>query len=340
MGLFAVLDGHKGHHCSDYLQRHLLDHLMKGLANNGLVKDPHVDLYSLNSSEHPYSTVQLPPSSDQHELESFDELLKQAFVNLDKEICDTALAAVRQVRKGRSIRDGSLKSDILKGIAGACALLAAVNDSTLTVASTGDCRAVVGKRGGGGWSAVPMSLDQNAENKEEVNRLIKAHPNEEKTLIMMGRLLGNLMPLRAFGDVEYKWDIKDLDSFLQIPMFYLTPPYLTAEPVVNMRKVEKNDRFLVLATDGLWERLNNDRVVKIVGELVDSKEESFNRQSRFSWFRRGKEVESGENAATRLLWESLGGEEGVVNQLIHVSAPYSRTVRDDITIIVIHFHDK
>ena len=96
----------------------------------------------------------------------------------------------------------------------------------------------------------------------------------------------------------------------------------------------------MLATNGLWERLNNDRVVKIVGKLADSKRESFNRQSRFSWFRRGKEVESSENAATRLLWESLGGEEGVVNQLIHVSAPYSRTVRDDITIIVIHFHDK
>ena len=78
--------------------------------------------------------------------------------------------------------------------------------------------------------------------------------------------------------------------------------------------------------------------MKIVGELVDSKQESFNRQSHFSWFRRRKEGESCENAATRLLWESLGGEEGVVNQLIHVPAPYSRTVRDDISIIVIHFH--
>ena len=79
---------------------------------------------------------------------------------------------------------------------------------------------------------------------------------------------------------------------------------------------------------------------EIVEELVDSKRESFNRQSHFSWFRHGKKIESGGNAATRLLCESLGGEEGVVNQLIHVSAPYSRTVRDDITIIVIHFHDK
>ena len=185
MGLFAVLDGHKGPQCSENLKQQLLHHVMKGLANNGLANDPEVQLFSLNASEHSHQSVQLPPSSHapkQNELNTFEDTIKQAFVSLDKKICDTALDAVRQIRRGRSIRAGSLRSDALTGVAGACALLATVNENTLTVASTGDCRAVVGVREKRGeWGAVVMSQDQNADNKDEVNRLIQAHPELKKS---------------------------------------------------------------------------------------------------------------------------------------------------------------
>ena len=336
MGLFAVLDGHKGPQCSEHLKQRLLHHVMKGLADNGLVDDIKIKLFSLNASEHSHQSVQLPSSSNspkQKKLQTFEDTIKEAFVSLDKKICDTALDAVRQIRRGRSIHVGNLRSDVLKGVAGACALLATADENTLTVASTGDCRAVVGVREKSGkWGAVAMSLDQNADNKDEVNRLIQAHPNEEKTLITMGRLLGNLMPLRAFGDVEFKWDIKDLDNFLEVPMFYHTPPYLTAEPVLTRRSFSKSDRFVVLATDGLWERMNNDQVVRTVGEMINSE-----RTSSSFWYSK-KELPK-ENAATQLLWKSLGGEEKTVSKLLQVPAPYSRAVRDDITIMVIHLHD-
>lgn len=343
MGLFAVLDGHKGPHCSEHLRQRLLPHLMKSLADKGLLKDTHVDLYSLNTSDldyHPQSTVHLPPSTDpqdQDKLASFEETVKQAFVSLDKEITDTALQAVRQIRQGRSVTAGNLRSDVLKGVAGACALLTMITERTLTVASTGDCRAVVGTRDGGGWGVVPMSVDQNAQNKDEVDRLNEAHPKEEQTIITMGRLLGSLMPLRSFGDVEYKWSLADLRNLLQVPMFYHTPPYLTAEPVVTKRVLQRGDRFVVLATDGLWERMSNEQVVRTVGEVVEPKQQQ---PSSLLWLRSKSQKKCcNENAATRLLWESLGGEEKVVNRLLQVSAPYSRAVRDDITLVVIHLHN-
>ena len=43
-----------------------------------------------------------------------------------------------------------------------------------------------------------------------------------------------------------------------------SPPYLTASPEVYYHKLTANDKFLVLATDGLWEWLDPDTVVRLV----------------------------------------------------------------------------
>ena len=54
-----------------------------------------------------------------------------------------------------------------------------------------------------------------------------------------------------------------------------TPPYVTVEPVVTHvdlpAELSENSgrRFIVMATDGLWDRLNNDEVVGLVGAWLD-----------------------------------------------------------------------
>lgn len=338
-GLFAVLDGHSGYQCSEYLKEKLLGEVMKSLAANGLVTNPHVDLHPLNTSASNFnqnSTVHLSPPrfQGQNSLPSLEGPLKQAFLNLDKEISDSALRRMKMIQQGHSINQEGFKTDLMRAFAGACALLAVVTEKTLSVASTGDCRAVVGVReggGGGGWSAVPMSIDQNAQNKEEVSRLKKAHPGEEGTVITMGRLLGSLMPLRSFGDVQYKWQMEEFDPIVQVPLFYLTPPYLTAEPVVTSRDLQGRDRFIVLATDGLWERMSSELVVRTVGEVLEP-----HQHSGLSSLFNGKQECCSENAATRLLWKGLGGEEQAVGRLLRAPAEQRRALRDDITIIVVH----
>lgn len=73
------------------------------------------------------------------------------------------------------------------------------------------------------------------------------------------RLLGLLMPFRAFGDVKFKWGIELQKRVLEsgpdqlhenehtkfIPPNYHTPPYLTAEPEITYHKLRPQDRFLV-----------------------------------------------------------------------------------------------
>lgn len=91
-----------------------------------------------------------------------------------------------------------------------------------------------------------------------------------------------LMPLRAFGDVRFKWSLElqqsilsslesgeDLDSlnlYQYTPPNYLTPPYLDVAPEITYHKLRPQDRFLILGTDGLWDELGNEEAVRLVGE--------------------------------------------------------------------------
>lgn len=48
-----------------------------------------------------------------------------------------------------------------------------------------------------------------------------------------------------------------------IPDFYYTPPYLTAKPQVTHHHLQPRDKFLILATDGLWDFMTPLQVIYI-----------------------------------------------------------------------------
>lgn len=49
-----------------------------------------------------------------------------------------------------------------------------------------------------------MVEEHNTDNLQELNRVISEHPSNEKdTVIKYERLLGQLAPLRAFGDLRF-----------------------------------------------------------------------------------------------------------------------------------------
>jgi serine/threonine protein phosphatase PrpC len=49
-----------------------------------------------------------------------------------------------------------------------------------------------------------LTQDHGAENPDEVVRMKAAHPGEEDTVLIRGRVLGGLMPTRSMGDARYK----------------------------------------------------------------------------------------------------------------------------------------
>lgn len=48
-----------------------------------------------------------------------------------------------------------------------------------------------------------------------------------------------------------------------IPQSYHTPPYLTAKPQVAHHHLQPRDKFLILATDGLWDFMTPLQVMKL-----------------------------------------------------------------------------
>ncbi|KAF4798028.1 hypothetical protein TURU_066463 [Turdus rufiventris] len=256
---------------------------------------------------------------------------------------------------------------------GATACVAHVDGIDLHIANTGDSRAMLGvQEEDGSWSAVNLSYDHNAQNEREVERVKMEHPkSEEKSLVKQDRLLGLLMPFRAFGDVKFKWSIElqkrvvesgpdqlnDNEYTKFIPPNYYTPPYLTAEPEVIHHKLRPQDKFLVLATDGLWETMHRQDVARIVGEYltgvhhqqpiaVGGYKVTLGQMHGLLTERRARisSVFEDQNAATHLIRHAVGNNEfGTVDherlsKMLSLPEELARMYRDDITIIVVQFN--
>lgn len=151
-----------------------------------------------------------------------------------------------------TMSQGSAFESILPAISGSCALMVYVDSARhdLYVASTGDSRAVAGywDERAGRWEVEALSVDQTGRNPAEVRRIQREHPPEEAPyVIQRGRVLGGLEPTRAFGDSRYKWDRRTqqriAEAFLPdkyrrgVPRALKTPPYVTAEPLVQWRRL-------------------------------------------------------------------------------------------------------
>ncbi|KAF9904716.1 hypothetical protein EC991_002352 [Linnemannia zychae] len=230
----------------------------------------------------PSVATELEHVNDPHDVMAVMEAIENGFLKLDDKIVNQTVQQVLEF-PSRPLACSSL----LPAISGSCALMAYIDvkQKDLYVACTGDSRAVMGVREtsatsktGHAWKAVPLSFDQTGRNRWEVRRLQEEHPGEENTVVMRGRVLGGLEPTRAFGDARYKWtkEIQErvfqlFPSYRQPHRNYHTPPYVTAKPVVKHHKLRPEDRFLVMATDGLWDKLTSDEVIQLVGDLLDGK---------------------------------------------------------------------
>ncbi|RUS25889.1 phosphatase 2C-like domain-containing protein [Jimgerdemannia flammicorona] len=344
--LFGVYDGHSGWNCSQKVAKELALYAAKSL-------EKHVESEA--------STTDSGADAEIKRIGKVTEALQTAFIDLDAEIVEHSVERI--LSNANSSRTQATQT-LLPALAGSCALLAYMNRDDLFVACTGDSRAVLGTwdEETGKWIAVPMSVDQTGQNEEEKERLKKEHPGEEESVVIRGRVLGGLEPTRAFGDARYKWSQEVQDKIFQsyfagrrpLPKTFMSPPYVTAKPEVNHRKLSRNDRFLVMATDGLWDKLSNDEVVALVGGYLDALEkgeanaalESINDVSSSVSTDTPHSPQTTErqftfqdnNVSTHLIRNALGGaSDDKLCAIMSIPPPMCRTFRDDITVTVIFF---
>ena len=206
------------------------------------------------------------------------QTIKDAFKEIDDNILKDASERV-QAEEGDLAHSVAIMAAALSG---SCALLSLYDPakSILRVANTGDSRAVLGRwdSQAGRYIAKLMSVDQTGFNKDEVERLKRKHPDEDIVDPKSGRVHG-IMVSRAFGDSRWKWP-SELSQLVYEKFWgptprpngvIKTPPYLTAEPEVMETQVQTdgNPDFLIMASDGLWDRMSSGDAVTCVQQWLD-----------------------------------------------------------------------
>lgn len=375
--LFGMFDGHAGCACAQVLSERLFSYIAVMLSPMHILeKIIHEQIEPCHDLIYRFTHKDNYHSSDMYELYrkslqklaaelintpnidcTVEDILKGAFMRLDHDILVDAMPD--NVHPSINLETISL------ALSGSCATLAYVNETDLYVANAGDCKAVLGQQvEDETFVAKLLTNEHTAENVDEVNRLNNQHPNEKNQVIRNGRLLGDLAPLRAFGDARYKWPARIMKHVLNvanpnvisiygenlIPANYKSPPYLTAEPEVIHHFLTPRDKFLILATDGLWEHLDEQQVVDLVAAHMDERQiltdfvlprsditlREVNEILKVRKRKLAKKPED-ENIATHLLRMALGPAHSQISQYLTLPETVVRGYRDDITITVIYF---
>lgn len=339
--MFGVFDGHAGYQCAEQIAGRMGPMLTESLEA----------IDQLSKSGEGAGNLPLARTVRQLEREAAASLqwdriplaLTASFINMDRELVHDSLAEFRRTQNLTQI-------DELLGpaVSGSCGLVAVVDTQAkeVVVANTGDSRALLGVRQENGtWRAVRLSEDQTGQNQGELARMRREHPGEERQVIHRGRVLGALMPTRAFGDCRYKWPLEAQQDLFPLllsrghryattPAGYLTPPYVTARPVIVRHKLSPQDKFMVMATDGLYDQLTDAQVVDAVAQWYEAEHQKRKKRNQTLTTRDA-------NAATHLIRAALstsrGGKqnEKVMRTLLAIPAPHSRRFRDDISATVV-----
>lgn len=174
-------------------------------------------------------------------------------------------------------------------------------------------------------------------------------------------MLEMLLPFRAFGDMRFKLTPKQMKDYIvpiyghgAMPSNYYSPPYVTVRPEIVHRRLNYKDKFLILATDGLWDLLTPEKVVQLIGDHLNG-QQSFDpymlpdqangeapvklRDVFEDLTKRRVSIKNqplDHNSATHLIRYALGNDHIQLSNYLRADSP--RNVRDDITITVVYFN--
>lgn len=149
------------------------------------------------------------------------------------------------IRQGYSVTD---KAFLSQGVSsGACAASVLLKDGELHVANVGDCRAVLSKKG----VAHMLTKDHRLSSEDERFRIENTGGFVQHCRNGVWRLQGSLSVSRAIGDQHLK-------------------EWVISEPEIKKIRLTSDCEFLVVASDGLWDKVEDQEAVNVVLRENDS----------------------------------------------------------------------
>eukprot|EP00903_Cladosiphon_okamuranus_P011285 g10641.t1 len=138
---------------------------------------------------------------------------------------------------------------------GTTAVSVLMRENNLWIANAGDSRAVLAKEDGNALKAVDLSVDQNPNSPKEQARIeaaggfVSAPPEpglSSRVWLDAAMTQIGLAMARSIGDHAVK------------------SVGVVAEPEVTTHTIEGKDKFIVLASDGVWEFISSQEAIDIV----------------------------------------------------------------------------
>lgn len=166
--------------------------------------------------------------------------------NLDKNIMEEVMkrgdgGVVAAVRKGYLTTDSKFLKEDVRG--GTCCVTALIRDGDIVVSNAGDCRAVLSK----GGVAEALTVDHRPSREDEKAR-IESLGGYVDCCRGVWRLQGTLAVSRGLGDSHLK-------------------KWVIPEPETKIIRLKPECEFLILASDGLWDKVGNQEAVDMVRPL-------------------------------------------------------------------------
>jgi len=127
---------------------------------------------------------------------------------------------------------------------GSTALCAYINSNSLYLANVGDSKAIVIRNG----LPVALNIEHRANNEEERKNVEnrggfvfeKKSQNSSRFLVQ-----GALELTRSIGDPHYK-------------------DFITCEPDIVEYTLDKDDQYIIMASDGFWNEISEEETVKLI----------------------------------------------------------------------------
>ncbi|XP_021775285.1 probable protein phosphatase 2C 32 [Chenopodium quinoa] len=186
--------------------------------------------------------------------------------NLGKNILN-ALENLKE--EDQAIHDGYLETDrgfLSKGVSsGACAASVLIRNGELHASNVGDCGVVLSKRG----LATKLTNDHHLSREDERFR-IENTGGFVHSCNGIWRLQGTLAVSRAIGDLHLK-------------------EWIISEPEIQKVPLTSDCDFIIMASDGLWDKVSEQEAVDIVSREEDNAMESCKKLVDVSFSRGNKD---------------------------------------------------
>ncbi|CAG2122292.1 unnamed protein product, partial [Medioppia subpectinata] len=205
----AVFDGHGGGSCVDIISRRLFHYIALSLNPsiksydknqlNTLIEDLYYCPNPYHNITHKYED-RAAEYLKKHLLESEEKILTQFVRDLkpNNDIssalenafirCDSDLSEEIEHNLLSSSSNILLHYYLSLAVSGCCVTLMLIHEDIAYIASTGDCRAVLGLSGSSNTKAtlktIDLSKEHNSDNIAELKRVLSEHPKSEQNNII------------------------------------------------------------------------------------------------------------------------------------------------------------